>query len=239
MNNPIYVPTGKAKEYGDYALNLYTGCPHRCWYCFAPSVLHRDKELFHTNVRPRDGIMDAVKKQFESGTIKDKTIHICFTCDPYPRGYDTTVTREIIQLIKARGNHVQILTKNPIERDFDLLDCGDWYGVSITGERNSFYELTVLERAWLVGINTWISYEPVIDAKKVLFQLEKMLNAGTRSNPMMGHGVHADKIKIGKLNYHPSTINWAEFGREAERICKERGLEYYIKDSLRAEMEKP
>lgn len=25
---PIYEPKGKAKEYGDYALNIYTGCPH-------------------------------------------------------------------------------------------------------------------------------------------------------------------------------------------------------------------
>ena len=29
---PIYEPKGKAKEYGDYALNIYTGCPHSCYY---------------------------------------------------------------------------------------------------------------------------------------------------------------------------------------------------------------
>ena len=34
---PIYEPRGAAKEYGDLALNIYTGCPHRCFYCFAPS----------------------------------------------------------------------------------------------------------------------------------------------------------------------------------------------------------
>lgn len=45
-------------------------------------------------------------------------------------------------------------------------------------------------------------------------------------------------MKIGKLNYHPSDINWAQFGREAEALCQEMGLDYYIKDSLRAEMEK-
>ena len=47
-----------------------------------------------------------------------------------------------------------------------------------------------------------------------------------------------DKVKIGKLNYHPSDIDWADFGRKAEEICKLRGIHYYIKDSLRAEMEK-
>lgn len=44
---PLYVPKGKAKEYGDYAVNIYTGCPHRCYYCFALNVLHRDRETFH------------------------------------------------------------------------------------------------------------------------------------------------------------------------------------------------
>ena len=41
-----------------------------------------------------------------------------------------------------------------------------------------------------------------------------------------------------KHNYHPSDINWAQFGREAEALCKGLGLDYYIKESLRAEMEK-
>ena len=50
---PLYIPKGKAKEYGDYAVNIYTGCPHRCYYCFAPNVLHRDRETFHANVAPR------------------------------------------------------------------------------------------------------------------------------------------------------------------------------------------
>lgn len=29
---PIYKPKGAAAEYGDYAVNIYTGCPHRCFY---------------------------------------------------------------------------------------------------------------------------------------------------------------------------------------------------------------
>ena len=50
--------------------------------------------------------------------------------------------------------------------------------------------------------------------------------------------VWADKVKIGKLNYHKSYINWAEFGRKAEKLCKQLGIDYYIKESLRAEMER-
>jgi hypothetical protein len=46
-----------------------------------------------------------------------------------------------------------------------------------------------------------------------------------------------DKVKIGKLNYYLSDINWKQFGEKAEALCKELGLNYYIKESLRKEME--
>lgn len=59
---PIYKPKGAAREYGDLALNIYTGCPHRCFYCFAPRVLHRDKEQFHGIVEPRKGIVEETEE---------------------------------------------------------------------------------------------------------------------------------------------------------------------------------
>ena len=50
-------------------------------------------------------------------------------------------------------------------------------------------------------------------------------------------GTFFDKVEIGKLNYHRSNIDWARFGLEAEELCKSMGLDYYIKESLRTEME--
>lgn len=232
--NTIYVPKGKAKEYGDFALNIYTGCPHRCYYCFAPNVLHRDREAFHTDVRVRDGIVEATRRRIKKDGITGKLIHLCFTCDPYPKGHNTTPTREIIQLLKETGNHVQILTKNAAGAswDFNLLDENDWFGITLTGstaeqEPNSTSpksRLFGLAIARNYGIKTWVSFEPVINAERVL-------------SCIAAHGEIFDKIKIGKLNYWPSEINWSEFGRRAEALCKERGSDYYIKDSLRAEME--
>ena len=225
---PIYVPKGKAKEYGDYAINIYTGCPHRCYYCFAPSVLRRDREKFHAHVEPREGIVEAVKAQLAREAIKDKTIHLCFTCDPYPTGYDTTATREVIKAIKDSGNHVQILTKGDGSRDFDLLDENDWYGITYDGMYGGSYmpsdRLADIKWARDLGIKTWCSFEPVVDANAVLECIENAADI-------------FDKVKIGKLNYWPSTINWREFGAEVEALCKTLGLDYYIKESLRKEME--
>lgn len=227
---PIYEPKGKAKEYGDYAINIYTGCPHRCYYCFAPSVLHRNTEQFHSCVEPRTGIVDAVKKQLERDGITDKLIHLCFTCDPYPTGYDTTPTREIIKLLKGSGNHVQILTKGDGTRDFDLLDGGDWYGVTVDGTRNKntledYIKAEDLYEAHERGIKTWVSFEPVLNAVGVF----KFLRYVSQ---------YIDKVKIGKLNYHPSDIDWAKFGRTIKKECQRLGVDYYIKESLREEMNK-
>lgn len=225
---PIYVPKGKAKEYGDYALNIYTGCPHRCIYCFAPNVLHRDREQFHSVVEPRKNIVEETRKQLERENITGKLIHLCFTCDPYPTGYDSTPTREIIKLLKEYGNHVQILTKGDGKRDFDLLDGEDWYGVTIDGLHELemyFGKLNALQGAKMRGIKTWVSFEPVLNPRNVLNIIEICHN-------------DFDKVKIGKLNYYPSNIDWKKFGRDAEALCQRLGVNYYIKESLREEMEK-
>ena len=73
------------------------------------------------------------------------------------------------------------------------------------------------------GIKTWVSFEPVINAENVLDAIETL------------HFV--DKVKIGKLNYYPSDIDWAAFGKAAEDMCKACGVDYYIKESLRKVME--
>lgn len=229
MSKPIYVPKGKAKEYGDYAINIYTGCPHRCFYCFAPNVLRRDRETFHAIVNPRENIVEEVRKQVEREHITGQLIHLCFTCDPYPTGYDSTPTREIIKILKGSGNHVQILTKGDGSRDFDLLDEGDWYGITYDGAPHGFYTLSnmiadLASARIATGCNTWVSCEPVLDADAVLKFIEEY------------HTI-IDKVKIGKLNYYPHNVDWAVFGRDAEALCKSLGIDYYIKESLRAEME--
>lgn len=228
---PIYTPKGKAREYGDYAINIYTGCPHKCYYCFAPSVLHKVKDDFHSCVEPRKNIIDEVRKQIKRENITGKLIHLCFTCDPYPTGYNSTPTREIIKLLKDSGNNVQILTKGDGSRDFDLLDKNDWYGITISGISGNaepgaelpIDRLLKLYEAKKRGIKTWVSFEPVLDIN-ILKCLES-------------HHEVFDKVKIGKLNYYPSDIDWKSFGERAEILCKTLNINYYIKDSLRKEME--
>ena len=139
---------------------------------------------------------------------------------------------------------MQILTKNGQDaiRDFDLLDENDWFGITFAGydlgedevspktEPNAgtpLDRIRALKTAFDKGIKTWVSAEPVLNAVDVL-ELIDLAN-------------YVNLWKIGKLNYHPSDINWKEFGERAERtlVVKKRwnpNVNYYIKESLRAEM---
>jgi len=82
-----------------------------------------------------------------------------------------------------------------------------------------------LAEAHSKGIKTWVSFEPVTNERNFFIEFDLVAEI-------------ADKVKIGKLNYHKSDIDWADFGQKAEALCWELGIDYYIKDSLRNEMEK-
>ena len=241
MFRPIYEPRTRAKEYADLAINIYTGCNHGCWYCYAKKNHDRwnPNEDF-ADVKPRDNIVEATKRQLSGGKYKDKKIMLCFTCDPYPALIDTMPTREVIEAIKNAGAHVQILTKGGerAERDFDLLDSNDSFGVTYTGHApGSLFvklkdepnasppseRLASLGRAHKLGIKTWMSCEPVINEVEIYSIIEL--------------AEYIDLFKIGKLNHYSSKINWREFGKRCEMLCRRNNRNYYIKEDLRAEME--
>lgn len=248
MNKPIYEPRGRAREYGELAVNIYTGCNHGCSYCYARQMKQRwtkggDPCAF-MRTEPRPGIVEAVRRQLEREKITGRTIFLCFTCDPYPAEINTMPTRAVIQTIKDSGNSVRILTKGGFraERDFELLDSGDSFGVTYT-TRDIFTaskiepnaapnaeRLATLERAKYAGIKTWVSLEPVLDPNAVF--------------SLIRNGWYIDLFKIGKLNHAatPPEIasmgGWARLGEEAERLCREHGRAYYIKEDLRAEMDR-
>lgn len=234
MRPPIYKPKGAAAEYAPWALNIYTGCTNGCAYCYAPGVLRKTPEAFAEGVRPRDGLIDALEKQLASGKFEGETVHLCFTCDPFPSCTDVSTTRQVIRMLKDAGAHVQVLTKNPTLAGWneDLYDKWDMIGTTITGageDIEPFSEpeelrLGAIQAAKKLGFGTWVSCEPVYDPE-VIFDLIR-------------EGDYIDMFKIGKLNHRKSDIDWAAFGHEAERLCIEYGRNYVIKDSLRKEMAK-
>lgn len=238
----IYEPQGRAKEYSDLAMNIYNGCSHGCLYCFGPKVLHRSKEEFYGNIDvlkkfSLKGISREAKKLTGNGC--NSPVLLCFTCDPYqPLDSELKLTREVIQTINENGLPVQILTKGGLNsmRDFDLLkqNPNNCYAATLTctsDDESQYWEpnaslpherIEALRYAHQEGIQTWVSFEPVVcpDAVYKLIELTHEF---------------VDLYKVGKLNYHPlsKTIDWQAFKQNAIDLLDSYGKEYYIKNDLR------
>ena len=235
----IYEPSGKAKEYCELAVNLYKGCGHGCSYCYAPNIWHKQglaREDFYNHPAVRPGILEAIAK--EAPKYKGREIQLCFTCDPYqPIDEKLQITRKAIRILKENDITVRILTKGGKRstRDFDLLEPGrDWYGATLTFdniassiymESNAPYpeeRIASLEMAYILGLKTWVSFEPVINPEETLRLIERCLD-------------FVDVFKIGKWNHdiRADKIDWNKFTRQAISILENAGKEYYIKEDLK------
>lgn len=253
MKNAIYKPKGKAKEYGDFACNLYTGCGFCCTYpCYAQAMAARfGNNEFFTNPQPREGIIERLKKDAKKLAwdwyagmghgmcIKEPPfVFLCFSCDAYqPINKEHQLTRQAIETLHRRGIGVNILTKGIIT-DFDLLGKMPHLskvGITLTGaNRPEPYEplaaapnhrMNNITEALDRGIETWLSAEPVIDPAVTLADIKK-------------YWEFFDEIKIGKWNHSPEAkkIDWYKFGHQVEALCRDLGVKYYIKEDLRKEM---
>lgn len=234
--NTIYQPRGKAREYSDYALNLYTGCGHKCFYCYAPQATFTDREKFYNEVKPRNGILTALRKN--APAMKGVEVLLSFTSDPYQPLEEThMITREAIKILQANDIAVNILTKGTelAMRDFDLLRPGiDKFGTSLTywyDHQSAMYEpnasfpykrLFALEVAKDLGLTTWASMEPVLDPDQTIRLI---------------HATHkfVDIYKVGKWNYdaRANHIDWKKFLKDVQEVLNSYGKKFYIKDDLR------
>ena len=241
----LYKPKGKAGEYAELAVNLYSGCTHGCLYCYAPRVLHRTAEDFHSNVTVRKNVLSQLEKDAAKMSKTDdagKPVHLCFTCDPYPVGLEGNVTRDAIEILKSYGFGIQILTKAGMRatEDFDLLDKNDSFGTTLTfhslalakhwepGAASPSDRMRSLKGAYLKRIKTWVSLEPVIVSDQTLKIIE------------MTHR-YVDLYKVGKLNYQdpPFEISWRDFAIDVTTLLNQLGKSYLIKEDLKKFLEVP
>jgi DNA repair photolyase len=234
----IYEPRGMAREYAALACNLYSGCSHGCLYCYAPSCLQRNREVFHREVKARSGIIAALEKDAARYADTTERVLLSFTSDPYqPAEDELRLTRAALEVLVERHIPFQVLTKGGLRaaRDFDLFEAGNgWFATTLvfTEEASRVHwepnaaslqsRVEAIKEAHRRGIRTWVSVEPVIDPRQALALIEQL-------TPW------ADGWKVGKLNHHPvaKEVDWFGFAAEVQRLLEGSGGEHLIKESLR------
>lgn len=241
MKSTIYETKGRAREFSELALNLFNHCEHGCVYCYAADVLHIAKADFNKPRSPRvtpAEIEVSASRQSKNGD--SRRVLLCFTCDPYtPIEAETQITRKTISILHSYGLNVVILTKGGARsmRDFDILTPNDAYATTLTlttdeaslkwepGAALPSERIEALQTAYHFGIETWVSFEPVIFPEETF----KLLDLTKR---FVRH------YKVGTMNYHPQGKNtdWGKFGWEMKRRMDLLGVNYYFKMDLLREM---
>jgi DNA repair photolyase len=161
----------------DYSLNCYTGCTHRCVYCYA-----RFMQRFHPHDEPWGDFVDvkvnaveALKRQLRRA--QPGSVFISTACDAWqPVEALHRLTRRCCELLLERGFHLSVLTKSKLVlRDFDLFRKRPVrVGITLTTLDERLRELWepgaasvdqrcgVIEEARRAGLETGVMFGPLL-----------------------------------------------------------------------------
>ena len=205
-------------EYGDYTLNHVEGCSHGCKYpCYAFMLAKRFGKVktYDEWLKPKiaENALEILDKELPKFKGKVKTLHLCFTTDPFMYGHNDVEKMSIEILKKANwyGIKCSVLTKGILPQSLSKLPLKNEYGITLVSLDDAFQEeyepgaspikfrIEALKRLHDKGCYTWVSMEPYptpnIYSQELLPILEKIS--------------FVDKIIFGKINYNPIATQYS------------------------------
>jgi DNA repair photolyase len=233
----IYEPRGKAREYSELAVNLYTGCSHACRYCYCPAILRKTIDQWASDPQPRQNVLRELERNARKLQGDPREILLSFMSDPYHSDDAARLTRQALLVLEQHQLRVQVLTKGGLRscRDFDIMARNAWkYGATIIFQSERLREqwepaaapiaerIEAVRAAHAMGIFTWVSVEPVVDTAEAIKVIETLRD-------------DVDLWKVGKLNHdrqREAAINWRQFLADVEMALN--GRNYMIKKDLAA-----
>ena len=161
----------------DYSLNCYTGCTHRCAYCYA-----RFMQRFHPHAEPWGAFVDVkinavevLKRQLRRATPGE--VFVSSACDGWqPIEAECQLTRRCCELLLERGFQVHVLTKSTLVlRDLDIFGGHPVrIGITLTtldehvrqlwepGAAGIHQRCQVIEAARRAGLKTSVMFGPLL-----------------------------------------------------------------------------
>lgn len=223
--NLIYEPRGRALEYAPLACNLAVGCIHGCRYCYGPASF-RVAPGDWTVPLPKADLLGRFARSAERFAGDPREILFSFATDPFGTVEQVRDFREILPLAEAHRLRLTVLTKNPeaAEEFLPAFARNGWsLGATVcflSEEMRAEWEpgapsiasrLAGLARARALGVRTWASVEPVLDAAEGLRAIEALRD-------------RVDLVKVGKWNHdaRAAAISWPEFLAAAARLLAGR-----------------
>ena len=239
-------------EYGDYTLNHVQGCAHGCKYpCYAMMMARRfgTAKTYAEWCEPKlaENALELLDKEIPKYKSKIKSVHLCFTTDPFMYGYDeiSEMSLKIIRKLNQAGIKCTVLTKGILPLELADLSPENEYGITLVSLNEEFRQemepntapflqrVQALRALHDAGCKTWVSIEPYPTPNIIEQDLGEILDAVS----------FCDKIIFGRLNYNKRVSEYRQyrefFNRLAETVvdfCQRNGKQYHIKDGTITEV---
>lgn len=232
-------------EYGDYTINHIQGCAHGCKYpCYAMSMAKRfgKAKTYEEWCEPKlvENALEILDKEIPKYKDKIKSVHLCFTSDPFMFGYDE-ISEMSIAIVKKLNNadiKCTVLTKGILPIVLSELSSENEYGITLVSIDENFRKemepntapydrrINALKALHDAGCKTWVSIEPYPTPNFVKQDLREILNAVS----------FCDKIIFGRLNYNKKVSEYKDYKKFfndcAQTVidyCNENNKAYHIK----------
>lgn len=233
-------------EYGDFTMNHILGCSHGCKYpCYAFMLKKRFGKISTYNewISPLlvSNTLEILDREIPRLKSKIKSVHLCFTSDPFMYGYDEIAEMSLaaISKLNSAGIKCSILTKGILPACLSDFSVGNEYGITLVSLDDNFQKrmepgaapnkkrIEALNKLHDSGCKTWVSIEPYPTPNIIEQDIDILLN----------NIYFVDKIIFGRTNYSKEVSmykNHLSFYNSQARIvidyCKRKKIECHIKD---------
>jgi DNA repair photolyase len=239
-------------EYGDYTLNHVQGCSHGCKYpCYAYLMAKRFGKVKSYNewIQPKlvENIDQLLEKEIPKLKSKIKSVHLCFTTDPFMYRYQDICNASVRIIKKLNDSKIlcTVLTKGVLPYN-KLKDTNkkNSFGITLISLNEKYRKINepgsapykkridALKKLHDAGFKTWVSIEPYPTPNI----LEQDFNEILQSISFV------DKIIFGRLNYNKLSTTFKnnkqyynELSNQVIKFCRKNKIKYHIKNGTKTE----
>lgn len=233
-------------EYGDYTMNHVLGCAHGCKFpCYAFMIKKRFGQVdsYENWLEPYlvSNTLELLEQEIPRLKDKIKSVHLCFSTDPFMYDYDEIEKMSIAAIKKLNAANIKcsVLTKGILPLSLAELDKNNEYGITIISLNEEYREkmepytapykerIAALRKLHNLDCKTWVSIEPYPTPNLIDQNLEDILSELS----------FVDKIIFGRTNYSKDATAYKKhrefYNEQAEKVikfCNDHNIKFHIKE---------
>ena len=230
-----------------WSLNPYTGCEHRCSFCYVRAFEQRadrpSDDRYGRTIRIKVNVASILRGELSRPSWRKETVVIGAATDPYqPAEGRFKLTRQCLEAFRDFSNPARMITRGPmIVRDIDVLaDLARRADLHITfsiptvdddvwrktepGTAHPRQRLRAIEKLVTAGIDVGVGMAPILPGLSDRpDRLEAVVKAA-RAAGATGLWAGMLHLKVGTREHFMSVLNkhWPELVPRYEKAYRER-----------------